>query len=512
MPKWLEWLLIRFTYPMHLFSLGSNCANVCLWLRFVEVLSRYSSSCEVSGLFGSNITPSLTVIAILIFIEFFPGSIGIRCGEWFVLYLLHHIGVLVNHVQFWMTNVVVKVNWFLRIHVCMNKIGLRLPTSWEKRLKDPVRASRIQVGMFSWPWLVLFITNVLISRELFNIHSILIIMLLLLLRHILLIESHDGCWLMLLPHHFNSFLSAIQVKPVVLFLLLNLQILKAIILWVDFPILDTIGFLHHAWQMEIAFFGRSIVFSTLGILLLIMHFTHAVLHENEMRILIWPLLCLSLLNSLVQEAHSFFVLFFKFGFYAFILHILKPVHLELGHCWVFQVTLTKRVLVPCCISETCLSNLPLLSEFNIVFVKNDLLNIVSGHLSHEKALHIAFFVALHYFVFKTEELQNLLEHSWSDWAFNIERLRHLWGCLLSVYLNTFGSISKLIKLSKNLGSLLFEFLLENFHGLLIIQLFASHNPILIAKQGVNLIKKVLGWSRRMLEVHVNACFWEMAQH
>ena len=105
-----------------------------------------------------------------------------------------------------------------------------------------------------------------------------------------------------------------------------------------------------------------------------------------------------------------------------------------------------------------------------------------------------------------------MEHCRCDWTLNVKRLRHLWGCLLSVYLNTLSSVSKLIKLSKNLGCLLFKFLLENFHSLLIIQFFANHNPILVSKQGVNLIEKVFGWSCRMLKVHVDACFWEMAEH
>ena len=198
----------------------------------------------------------------------------------------------------------------MRSDICLIIIGGRLSSRWEKWLKNPVRSFLIEIRSFSRLWLFFIVWCVLIASELLNIHYILIILLLRIFRHIFLIESHYRCWLMLLSHHLNSFLGAIQVKSVILFLLLSLQILQAFILGVGFPILEIIGLLLHAWKMEFSFLGWDIIFSSFKILLTTLQFIHAVLHENEMCILIWPLLCLSLLNSFVQETHSFFIFFF----------------------------------------------------------------------------------------------------------------------------------------------------------------------------------------------------------
>ena len=53
-----------------------------------------------------------------------------------------------------------------------------------------------------------------------------------------------------------------------------------------------------------------------------------VLHQHQVRILIWSLLGLPFLDSLVEEVYSLLIFLFELCFYTFILNILKPVHLE----------------------------------------------------------------------------------------------------------------------------------------------------------------------------------------
>lgn len=93
----------------------------------------------------------------------------------------------------------------------------------------------------------------------------LVLKLLIGLYHVLLIEPHDGSRLVLFTHHFNGFLSAIQIKSVVLLLLLNLHVLQAILL-ILLPLISKLGrhgprrlhLIPHARQMEFAFPRRSI--------------------------------------------------------------------------------------------------------------------------------------------------------------------------------------------------------------------------------------------------------------
>ena len=141
-----------------------------------------------------------------------------------------------------------------------------------------------------------------------------------------------------------------------------------------------------------------------------------------MSILIWSLLCLSFFNSVIKKFDPFFIFFFQFGFNAFILNILQSIHLKtvlLGlH---FSIVFTNCLIlnglrIPSSVLNGLifLSFLSHLGEFDVAFVKNYLLNIVSWHLSHEKTLSISILISLNNFIFKTDKLQNLRKHAWFD--------------------------------------------------------------------------------------------------
>lgn len=384
-----------------------------------------------------------------------------------------------NHIKLGLSNIIVKVNRFLRIVICC-KILLRFPCRWKQWLKNPSWPSWVHFWPISWPSIFFLLIMVLISSKLVHINSIFILV----VGHLLIIKPHYRSRLVLLPHHFYCLLGAIKIKSVILFFLLNLQILKAIIFRIAFFLFDAVRFLLHSGQMEVLF-GRMIIFSALEVLILALKLTHGVLHQDEVSILIRTLLSLSLFDSFVKEIYSFFILFLKFCFYALVLDILEPIHLELGQSGVFQSALgliTGGVRVP------SLGKLTSFGEFYVVLVEDYLLNIVCWHLSHKKTLHVALFKPLHYFILKAQKLQNLLKHGWSHRSLNIKRLWHLWCRLLSIYLNAFRTISKLVKLSKYLRRLFFKLLLKYFHGLLIIKFQPFHHTIRIPKKRIYLVK------------------------
>ena len=109
-------------------------------------------------------------------------------------------------------------------------------------------------------------------------------------------------------------------------------------------------------------------------------------------------------------------------------------------------------------------------------------------------------------------MEDLLEHVRSYGTLNTERLWHLRGRLLCIDLNRLGAISELVKLAKYLLGLTFEFLLEYFQGLLVIQLFPLHDPFFITKKCIDLAKQILSWTSTMFEVLVDALFTEVAEY
>ena len=115
-------------------------------------------------------------------------------------------------------------------------------------------------------------------------------------------------------------------------------------------------------------------------------------------------------------------------------------------------------------------------------------------------------------VFEAQELEDLLEHIRSYRTLDSKRLWHLRGRLLRIDLNRFRTISKLVKLTKNLLSLTFEFLLEYFQGLLVIKLFPLHYSFFITKKCIDLAKQILSWSSAMFEMLVDTLFTEVAQY
>ena len=133
-----------------------------------------------------------------------------------------------------------------------------------------------------------------------------------------------------------------------------------------------------------------------------------------------------------------------------------------------------------CLSHFC--------EFDVVFIENYLLYIMRWHLPHEQALGIAILVALDYFIFETQELQNLRKHAWRDRSFLVETLWHLSSRLLCEYFNRFCTFPELIELPKYLRSLALELLLQLFHSLNRIQLLPDHNSFLIAKESIDFVE------------------------
>ena len=157
----------------------------------------------------------------------------------------------------------------------------------------------------------------------------------------------------------------------------------------------------HAGEGEllgaVVFSCSKFIFS-IFVLLLFIDFYHAILHEDQVCILIGPLLSLALLNSFVKEIYSLFVLLFQLSLYALILHVLQSIHLELLD-WVTNPHLVLRLshlpevaCVPCGVCQAhilfhliryFLRCLPLLCKLDVIFVKYNFLNIMCWHLPHE---------------------------------------------------------------------------------------------------------------------------------
>jgi hypothetical protein len=155
------------------------------------------------------------------------------------------------------------------------------------------------------------------------------------------------------------------------------------------------------------------------------------------------------------------------------LYVLETVHLEvvlLCLLLLCLVWITNRRLilharhVSSCILDLLvfLSFLSHLSEFNVTFIENNFLNVVSWHLSHEKTLGISIFISLNDLIFKTDELKDLREHAGFHTSFLLKTFWHNWWHLRCEDFNGFGSISELIKLSEDLTCFSLEFYLKHF--------------------------------------------------
>jgi hypothetical protein len=212
---------------------------------------------------------------------------------------------------------------------------------------------------------------------------------------------------------------------------------------------------------------------TSGHILSIVDVSNIVLHQNKMCILVWTLLRLSLFNSVVQELHSLFIFFLQLSLDALVLNVLKTVHLEvvflclllLSFVWITDRRLILHAWhISCCVLNLLifLSFLSHLGKFDITFIENNFLNIVSWHLSHEKTLGISIFISLNNLIFKTDKLQNLWEHTGFHTSFLLQTLWHDRWHLRCEDFNGFGSISKLIKLSKDLTCFSLKFGLKYF--------------------------------------------------
>lgn len=164
--------------------------------------------------------------------------------------------------------------------------------------------------------------------------------------------------------------------------------------------------------------------------------------------------------------------------------------------------------IPSCILKwlVFLCSLPHLSEFNVTFIKNNLLNIMCWHLPHKKTLCISIFIPLNYLIFETNKLQNLRKHTRLYRTFLLQTLWHYRGCLSRVNFNRFSSISELIKLSKNLHCFTFKLSLQDFKCLFIIKFFLCHNSRSITEKCIYLIENILCWAITSFEVCVDTYF------
>ena len=245
---------------------------------------------------------------------------------------------------------------------------------------------------------------------------------------------------MLLTHHFNGSLCWIKIEFIILLSSLTCWLL--VFLVVEFAVglivfgggvevFSAVLALRNGWSYGIflikwrqrkPILRRLIIHLTLRSklppchILRIIYITNIILHQHQMCILIRSLLRLSLFNSVIQKLNSFFILFFEFGFDAFILDVLESVHLEivlllldlstvvgvvLADWWLLNALEVSGCVLNCLIFLGFLSHL---SKFDVTFIENDFLNVVCWHLSHEKALSISVFVTLNNFIFKANKL------------------------------------------------------------------------------------------------------------
>jgi len=317
MPERLKWLVSTFVYTMELFSLWRLDTNLSLRLGLVKVLPCHWPSSEVSWLLWGHVASIsiLTVIVRIRLLDLLTSTSCICSWERLALNLLDHVRIFMDHIKLWLGNIIIEVNRLVRFHVIWVKILLRFSSWWEKRFKDSIRASWVDISL-SIPRDWLFIHGwELIASKLINIHCIYILVGWLLLWGTiclsLLIKSHNWCWFMLLPHHFDCLLSAVKVKPIILLLLLDLSrnTIKPIIFiaWL-FVSHSWLG-LAYPWEVEV-FLGRQIPFSTSLSLCFLLCLSHTVLHQYQVSVLVGTLLSLSLLNPAVEEVHSLFILLF----------------------------------------------------------------------------------------------------------------------------------------------------------------------------------------------------------
>ena len=226
---------------------------------------------------------------------------------------------------------------------------------------------------------------------------------------------------MLFPHHFNSSLGRIKIKLVILLPILSFTcvIFDSIRKLPSIRIIASPLLLRHnssilapikTWKVESTLVVRRrsslglwiLTTSSFGLLFVkVIDIHNAVLHKHKMSILIWSLLRLSFFNSFIQEINSFFILFFQFGFDAFVLDILESIHLEIVvSVFYLRSELVRVVLILAAVEHlglvvisycmleavvvcALLCCLPHFGELDVVFIENDLLNIVGWHLSHK---------------------------------------------------------------------------------------------------------------------------------
>lgn len=211
-------------------------------------------------------------------------------------------------------------------------------------------------------------------------------------------------------------------------------------------------FVSHARQEELISGRRALCTSSIRTKLIplisfcatssIIEVTHTVLHKNEVGILVRTLLCLTLLNSFVQEIDSLVVFFFELCFDALILYILETIHLGITTLnWILVNWRHRQLVRQECVTSIAysihvthllfhgivyfLGLLSLFGKLYVILVKDYFLNVVSWHLSHEKALCVTFFITLDYFILETQKLENLLKHGRSYRTLDAERFRHL---------------------------------------------------------------------------------------
>lgn len=165
---------------------------------------------------------------------------------------------------------------------------------------------------------------------------------------------------MLLPHHLYCLLRAIEVELVVLLSFLGVLLpsfaLRSIVgspvrtaprivndalvqrLVMEAHLVSAaIGPGLHAWQKELIVHRRVkvregavfVLADALRVALDHPWVSQVVLHQDQVRVLVGALLCLSHLDAFVQEIDTFLVLFLQLGLEALVLYELEAIHLEL---------------------------------------------------------------------------------------------------------------------------------------------------------------------------------------
>jgi len=244
---------------------------------------------------------------------------------------------------------------------------------------------------------------------------------------------------MLLPHHFDRSLGRIEIELEVLVFFVFRIIIHT-------RLSSTLVISDWGWLRR---FQRNFF---LLLLVKLVQLTNVVELQYHVSVLVRTLSGLPSFNPLVEEVDALVVFFLEIGLDAFVLNVLEPIH-GLLVCHFFVV---KPVIdIACCVEYAVLSWFSVLDKLHVVLIKDYFLDIMLGLWTHEQGVRVAFFVALHNFIFEAKELEDLIETVWNDsTSWLMWKLRWLLG---SEYFNSLDTFSELLELSKDNACFGFKF-------------------------------------------------------